>query len=179
MAPQMGAGIRRDVFEDRLYVNMNSIKAVFRKLKEEDRKKDFYANLDTLYANAVFSKRPEDYNGADIWKYFYEDLKMDYSKDPLTENYLFILTDGYPIVGRNQNKLLKVTNEFPNLHIVLLEAAPREKDMEWDHIMSNWEEWFTRMDIKKYTMVKRGSITKELEQIKEIVKEEPVALAGR
>jgi hypothetical protein len=27
--------------------------------------------------------------------------------------------------------------------------------------------------------VKRGSITKELEQIKEIVKEEPVALAGR
>jgi hypothetical protein len=179
MAPQLGAGIRRDVFEDRLYVNMNSIKTVFRKLKEEDRKKDFYANLDTLYANAVFSKRPEDYNGADIWKYFYEDLKMDYSKDPLTENYLFILTDGYPIVGHNQNKLLKVTNEFPNLHIVLLEAAPREKDMEWDHIMSNWEEWFTRMDIKKYTMVKRGSITKELEQIKEIVKEEPVALAGR
>ena len=58
-------------------------------------------------------------------------------------------------------------------------AAPREKDLEWDHIMSNWEEWFTRMDIKKYTMVKRGSITKELEQIKEIVKEEPVALAGR
>jgi hypothetical protein len=35
------------------------------------------------------------------------------------------------------------------------------------------------MDIKKYTMVKRGSITKELEQIKEIVREGPVALAGR
>src|SRR6267142_1467515 len=161
MAPQLGGGIRRDVFEDRLYVNMNSIKTVFRKLKEEDRKRDFYANLDTLYANAVFSKRPEDYNGADIWKYFYEELKMDYSKDPLTENYLFILTDGYPIVGHNQKKLLAVTNEFPNLQIVLLEAAPREKDMEWDHIMKVWEEWFATMDVKKYTLVKRGSITKE------------------
>jgi len=179
MAPQLGAGIRRDVFEDRLYVNMRNIKNVFRKLKEEERRKNFYANLDTLYSNAVFSKSPQDYNGADIWKYFYEDLKMDYSKDPLTENYLFILTDGYPIVGRNQNKLLGVTNEFPNLHIVLLEAAPREKDMEWDHIMRNWEEWFTKMDVKKYTLVKRGSITKELEQIKEIVKGEPVVLARR
>ena len=179
MAPQLGAGIRRDVFEDRLYVNMKSIKTVFRKLREEERKKNFYANLDTLYSNAVFSKSPGDYNGADIWKYFYEDLKMDYSKDPLTENYLFILTDGYPIVGRNQNKLLGVRNDFPNLQIVLLEAAPREKDMEWDHIMRNWEEWFAKMDVKKYTMVKRGSITKELEQIKEIVKNDPVVLARR
>ena len=179
MAPQLGAGIRRDVFEDRLYVNMKNIKNVFRKLKEEERRKNFYANLDTLYSNAVFSKKPEEYNGADIWKYFYEDLKMDYSKDPLTENYLFILTDGYPIVGHNQNKLLGVRNDFPNLQIVLLEASPREKDMEWDHIMRNWEDWFNRMDIKKYTLVKRGSITKELEQIKEIVKDEPVVLAGR
>ena len=39
MAPQLGASIRRDVFEDRLYVNMKSIKTVFRKLKEEERKK--------------------------------------------------------------------------------------------------------------------------------------------
>jgi hypothetical protein len=179
MAPQLGAGLRRDVFEDRLYVNMKNINNVFRKVKEEERRKNFYANLDTLYAKAVFSRRPADYYGADIWKYFYEDLKMDYSKDPNTENYLFILTDGYPIVGHNQNKLLGIKDEFPNLQIVLLEAAPREKDMEWDNVMRNWEDWFHRMEIKKYTLVKRGSITKELEQIKEIVSQPPVALAKR
>ena len=50
----------------------------------------------------MFSKTPEDYHGADIWKYFYEDLKVDYSTDTLTENYLFIITDGYPIVGKQQ-----------------------------------------------------------------------------
>ncbi len=179
IAPQPGASIRRDDFEDRLYVNMSNIKSVYRKVKEDDRRKAFFANLDTLYSQAVFSRTPSDYYGADIWKYFYEDLKMDYSRAANTENYLFILTDGYPIVGHNQNKLLGVVNQFPNLQIVLLEAAPREKDMEWDNIMHNWEDWFQSMDIKKYTLVKRGSITKEVEQIRGIVSDKPVTLARR
>ncbi len=179
MAPQLGARIHRDVFEDRLYVNMENIETVFRRPKEEERRKNFIANLDTLYKTAVFSRSPTDYHGADIWKYFYEDLKVDYSKDELTENYLFILTDGYPIVGHTQSKLLEVRNEYPDLHIVLLEAAPREKDLEWDHIMEVWEDWFTKMGVKQYTLVKRGSITKELEQIKEIISPKPSTIAGR
>jgi hypothetical protein len=168
MAPQLGTALNRNVFEDRLYVNIGDLNPVERKAKEKERRVAFYANLDTLYREAVFSRNPQDYYGADIWKYFYEDLKVDYSRDSLTQNYLFILTDGYPIVGQ-QNKLLQVRNEFPNLQIVLLEAAPREKDLEWDHLMSLWETWFTTMGIKKYTLVKRSSISKELEQIKEAV----------
>lgn len=179
MAPQLGARLRRDVFEDRLYVNMNSISKVYRKVKEEERRENFYANLDTLYHNAVFSQRREDYHGADIWKYFYEDLKVDYNNDENTENYLFILTDGYPIVGHNQNKLWQVKNEFPDLHVVLLEASPREKDMEWDRVMAVWQEWFDSMGVENYTLIKRGSITKELEQVRDLVGEKPLALAGR
>ncbi len=168
IAPQVGSGIKRDVFEDRLYINMQSLNNVARKAQEDQRKKKFYANLDTLYKHAIFSRRPTDYNGADIWKYFHEDLKNDYSRDSLTKNFLFILTDGYPIVG-HQNKLWLVKNEFPNLEIVLLEAAPRELDLEWDHIMNTWEEWFNTIGINRYTLVKRGSITKEIEQIRDIV----------
>ena len=168
IAPQIGAGLNRNSFEDKLYVNMSNMDPISRKAKEEKRREDFHANLDTLYRKAVFSRNPEDYYGADIWKYFYEDLKIDYSNDTLTQNYLFILTDGYPIVGQ-QNKLLKVKNDFPDLEIVLLEAAPRERDLEWDHLMSIWEEWFNTIGIKKYTLVKRSSITKELEQIKETI----------
>jgi len=180
IAPQLGANMRRDVFEDRLYVNMNNINKVQRKVQEDVRRKDFFANLDTLYSNAVFSRNPQDYHGADIWKYFYEDLKVDYSNEPLTENFLFILTDGYPIVGHNQNKLLEIRNEFPGLHIVLIEASPREKDMEWDHIMNIWEDWFNKIGVENYTLIKRGSITKELEQIKQVMKtNEPVKLAHR
>lgn len=168
MAPQRGSRLSRDVFEDRLYVNMETMNNVYRKSKEEERRENFHANLDTLYRKAVFSRTPDDYYGADIWKYFHEDLKRDYSRDTLTQNYLFILTDGYPIVGE-QNKLLEVKNEFPDLEIVLLEAAPRDKDMEWDRIMLTWEEWFNAIGIEKYTLVKRGSITKEVEQVRELV----------
>jgi hypothetical protein len=168
IAPQVGTNLNRNSFEDRLYVNIGSLNPVERKAREEERRMKFLANLDTLYRRAVFSQSPQDYYGADIWKYFYEDLKIDYSKDTLTQNFLFILTDGYPIVGQ-QNKLLQVKNEFPNLQIILLEAAPREKDLEWDHLMNIWETWFSTIGIKKYTLVKRSSISKELEQIKDAV----------
>ncbi|MEQ8426144.1 MAG: hypothetical protein RIA63_15600 [Cyclobacteriaceae bacterium] len=179
MAPQRGTALRRDVFEDRLYVNMNNIKNVYRKLNEDERRESFYANLDTLYRNAVFSQNREDYHGADIWKYFYEDLATDYERDENTENYLFILTDGYPIVGHNQNKLLQVKNEFPDLHIVLMEASPRDKDMEWDRVMSIWQDWFDEMGVENYTLIKRGSITKELEQVRDLVQVRPPVLARK
>jgi hypothetical protein len=169
IAPQLGTGLHRDDFEDRLYVNMNNINNVYRRLNEKERREAFEANLDTLYRRAVFSSHPEKYHGADIWKYFHEDLKVDYSRDTLTENYLVIITDGYPIVGHNRNKLLEVKNEFPDLRIALVEAAPREQDLEWDRMMQTWEEWFNGMGIKEYTLIKRGSITKELEQVKEVV----------
>ncbi|MEJ0033857.1 MAG: hypothetical protein WDO15_27540 [Bacteroidota bacterium] len=178
IAPQLGTGLRRDDFEDRLYVNMDNIKNVYRKLNEEDRRIAFEANLDTLYRRAVFSSDPEKYHGADIWKYFHEDLKVDYSRDTLTENYLVIVTDGYPIVGHNRNKLLEVQNQFPDLKIALIEAAPREQDLEWDHMMLTWQEWFDGMGIKEYTLIKRSSITKELEQVKEVV-DAPKPLARR
>lgn len=169
MAPQKGSQVNREEFEDRLYVNMDKIQNIYRKPKEKERRNNFYANIDSLYSQAVFSSKPENYDGADIWKYFYEDLKVDYAADSLTENFLFILTDGYPIVGKTQVKLQEVKDQFPNLHIVLIEAAPREEDMEWDRIMTVWEEWFGRIGVEKYTLIKRGAISKEMEQIGEIV----------
>ncbi|MDH5367184.1 MAG: hypothetical protein OEW67_09375 [Cyclobacteriaceae bacterium] len=171
IAPQLGSRIDRGEFEDRLYVNMENIKNIYRNKQEGQRRNDFIANLDTLYKKAVFSKNPQKYYGADIWKYFYEDLKVDYKKDTLTSNYLFILTDGYPIVGKNQNKLGDIKSLYPELHVVLIEASPRAKDMEWDRVMGIWEEWFSKIGVKKYTLIKRGSITKEIEQIRAVLKE--------
>jgi len=171
MAPQRGSQLKREVFEDRLYVNMDKIKNIYRQPKEKERREAFFANVDTLYQKAVFSKDPENYDGADIWKYFYEDLRVDYSKDTLTQNVLFILTDGYPIVGKTQVKLQEVKDQFPNLHIVLIEATPREKDLEWDRIMTIWEDWFDQIGVKDYTLIKRGAITKEIEQVGEVLQQ--------
>lgn len=169
MAPQKGSHLSREVFEDRLYVNMENIKNVYRKPKERQRRDEFFANIDSLYKKAAFSDNPKNYDGADIWKYFYEDLKIDYAKDTLTQNFLFILTDGYPVVGQTQVKLQEVRDKYPDLHIILIEAAPREEDMEWDRIISIWEDWFNKIGVEKYTLIKRGAISKEIEQIEEIV----------
>ncbi|MBN1184291.1 MAG: hypothetical protein JXB49_18520 [Bacteroidales bacterium] len=169
IAPQKGDKIKKEIFEDRLYINMESIPNVLKSKKEAERTSHFKANLDTLYQKAVFSKIPTDYYGADIWQYFYEDLQTDYVKDDLTNNFLFILTDGYPIVGKNQEKLQPVKNTFPDLHVILVEAAPREKDLEWDKVMNMWTDWFNEINIEKYTLIKRKAISKEIEEMRDIV----------
>jgi hypothetical protein len=169
IAPQRGSNLPTEIFEDRLYINMDKINIIYRKSKEDERKSTYLANIDTLYQEARFSSDPEDYYGADIWKYFYEDLGYDYVSDTLTKNYLFILTDGYPIVGKNSNKLQPINERYPNLHVVLVEAAPRDKDMEWDRIMERWSEWFNEIDVPEYTIIKRNAISKEKEMIEDIV----------
>jgi len=169
IAPQLGSGLPYDIFEERLYINMERINNFQRRKEEVIRRDNFYANLDTLYRKAEFSTIPEEYYGADIWKYFYEDLKDDYSRDTLTTNFLIILTDGYPIVGKDKEKLQPIKNKFPDMKVVLVEAAPREKDMEWDHIMEMWSEWFKEIGITNYTLIKRKAISKEKEQLSDII----------
>ena len=172
IAPQRGDRLRAEVFEDRLYINMENIPHVLKKKKEDERTANFKANLDSLYNEAEFSSIPSDYNGADIWKYFYEDIVSDYVSDTLTKNFLFILTDGYPIVGKNKEKLEPLLDNFPDLHVILVEAAPRDKDMEWDNIMNLWSEWFSEIEIEKYTLLKRKANSKEVETIKDILEED-------
>jgi hypothetical protein len=172
IAHQKGSGLYESEYEDRLYINMENISAVLKNSKKDERRINFYANIDTLYKKAVFSKNPKKYYGADIWKYFYEDLKTDYSKDTLTKNFLFILTDGYPIVGTDLNKLNPVKNSFPDLKTVIVEAAPRDKDMEWDRIQELWQGWFDEIGIKDYKFIKRTALSKEKDEIKAIMEQE-------
>ena len=127
--------------------------------------------MDKLYDQAVFSSNPKKYYGADIWKYFYEDLKVDYVSDTLTQNFLFLFTDGYPIVGKDLSKLQGVNQAYPDLKIILIEAAPRDKDLEWDRVNDLWEGWFKSMKIEDYQFVKRMALSKEKDMLKEILED--------
>jgi len=169
IAPQRGADLRSEVYEDSLYTNIENIPGVLRRKTEEERRTVFSNNLDKLYDQAVFSNNPKDFYGADIWKYFYEDLKVDYVTDTLTQNFLFLFTDGYPIVGKDLTKLQSVKESYPELKVVLMEAAPRDKDLEWDHVIELWEEWFDSMNIKDYVFVKRMALSKEKDMLREII----------
>jgi len=169
IAHQRGADLRNEVYEDSLYVNIENIPGVLRRKTEEKRRAIFYNNLDELYAQAIFSDNPKDFYGADIWKYFYEDLKVDYVKDTLTQNFLFLFTDGYPIVGKDLSKLQTVKEKYPDLKVILMEAAPRDKDMEWDRVIELWEAWFDSMKIEDYQFVKRMALSKEKDILREIL----------
>jgi hypothetical protein len=169
IAPQSGSGLKTQNFEDRLYINMKNIDLVKRRKLEAKRQNDFFGNIDTLYKEAKFSDVPTDYYGADIWKYFYENLQVDYSVDTLTKNFLFILTDGYPVVGENREKLKPIKDRYPELYVVLVEAAPWDKEGEWDNQTKLWSDWFNEIGITHYTLIKRMAISKEKEQITDVV----------
>lgn len=169
IAHQRGADLQSEVYEDSLFIDMENIPAVLRRKQETRRREIFFNNLDKLYEQAVFSNNPKDFYGADIWRYFYEDLKVDYVNDTLTQNYLFLFTDGYPIVGKDLSKLEPVNQDFPGLKIILMEAAPRDKDLEWDRVNDLWEAWFQSMKIEDYTFVKRTALSKEKDMLGEIL----------
>ncbi len=171
IAHQRGAGLKSELYEDSLYIDIENVPAVLRRKQEKERRSIFINNLDKLYEQAVFSDNPKDFYGADIWRYFYEDLKVDYVRDTLTQNFLFLFTDGYPIVGKDLTKLQPVKEEYPDLKIILIEAAPRDKDMEWDRVIDLWEEWFDGMKIDDYEFVKRMALSKEKDMLREILQD--------
>lgn len=168
IAQQRGSGLSYETYEDKMYVNISKVPVVLRRKNEEMRRNTFLGALDTLYQEAVFSKDPGKYYGADIWKYFYEDLQTDYSNDTLTSNILFIVTDGYPVVGKDIAKLEPVKNKYSNLKVILVEAAPRDKDMEWGRVQELWQSWFKQMEIDDYHFIKRMAITKEIDLIEDL-----------
>jgi len=171
IAHQRGADLRNEVYEDSLYTDIENIPAVLRRKTEAERRTVFSNNLDKLYEQAVFSNNPKDFYGADIWRYFYEDLKVDYVKDTLSQNFLFLFTDGYPIVGTDMTKLQSVNEKYPDLKVILIEAAPRDKDLEWDRVMELWEQWFASMNIQDYEFVKRMALSKEKDILTDILKD--------
>jgi len=59
----------------------------------EETEKNFSTLLPQIYKKAVISNNSTAYAGADIWKYFNEDLQDDLEKD--AQNTLFIISDGY------------------------------------------------------------------------------------
>jgi len=74
-------------------------------------------------------------------------------------------------VGKDLSKLQTVKEDYPDLKILLIEAAPRDKDMEWDRVVDLWEEWFDSMKIDDFEFVKRMALSKEKDLLREILED--------
>ena len=68
----------------------------------DETEKTFNTVLPDIYKQAVIGNNSTAYSGADIWKYFNEDLADDLEKDG--QNTLFIITDGYMDLEKTEER---------------------------------------------------------------------------
>jgi len=126
IADQKGTKIDKNNFEQELQFDFSNTKTDNVKYILKDFKSTLQKQLDKLYSLASQSNNPKDYHGADIWKFFNEDLENLLSKDPNSQNYLFIITDGY-LYFENYNKQLQNTNRRTDMKFL---SELRNKDWE-------------------------------------------------
>ena len=89
----------------------------------DEAEKSFNATLPEIYRQAVISNNTNDYSGADIWKYFNEDLQDDLVEDG--QNTLFIVTDGYMDFEKSEERPAQ-NNRFTSCAQIInaLKGAP-------------------------------------------------------
>jgi len=119
------------------------------KLVQESEKK-FNTVLPDVYRQALVSKRTSDYAGADIWKYFNEDLADDLDKD--AQNTLFILTDGYLDFEKTEDR--------PNLNNRFTSCA------QIINTLKNHADWSSRFDNEDYGLM---SVTKKFPNLRVVL----------
>jgi hypothetical protein len=156
-------------FQDSLSIDLSTELVRNKKKKTDYFKNNFGRFLKNIYKKASFSKDKNAYYGADIYKYFNEDLANEIvksSKESNVINHIFILTDGYLYIKGQSDEM---TNEFPSVKqkfnsskvdVCLLELNPkaRYKD-EFQRLKIVWSNWFVKMGIKHVQCNKQNSIT--------------------
>jgi hypothetical protein len=119
----------RKLYDDaaQLRIALSSEEAMKKAAAVDQSEKTFNSVLPELYRQAIISNNSADYLGADIWKYFDEDLADDLDKN--ARNTLFIITDGYldferteerPVQGNRFTSCAQLINSlksYPNWNI--------------------------------------------------------------
>ena len=156
-------------FQDSLSIDLSTELVRNKKKRTDYFKEKFGILLKSIYNKASFSKNKADYHGADIYKYFNEDLANEIvksSKESNVLNHVFILTDGYLYIKGQSDEM---TNEFPAVNekfnsskvdVCLLELNPKARyKNEFQRLKIVWSNWFVKMGITHVQYNNRNSIT--------------------
>jgi len=119
------------------------------RLVQESEKK-FSTILPDVYRQALVSKHSSGYAGADIWKYFNEDLADDLDKD--AQNTLFIITDGYLDFEKTEDR--------PNLNNRFTSCA------KIINTLKTHADWSSRFDNEDYGLM---SVTKKFPHLRVVL----------
>ena len=120
-----------------LRVDLSSEQPEKRSRLVQESEKTFNSILPDVYKQALVGKHTSDYAGADIWKYFNEDLTDDLDKD--AHNTLFILTDGYMDFEKSEDR--------PVLNNRYTSCAQIIKNLK------SYPDWNTRFDKGDYGLI--------------------------
>jgi hypothetical protein len=120
-----------------LRVDLSSEQPEKRSKLVKESEKTFNSILPDVYRQALVGKHTSDYTGADIWKYFNEDLADDLDKD--AHNTLFIITDGYMDFERTEERPV-VNNRYSSCAQVIKN-------------LKNYPDWNTRFDKGDYGLI--------------------------
>jgi hypothetical protein len=173
---QEGKYINHSKFIENMSVDMKNILPKDRKRKENDRTIRINDALKKLYSNkgAIYSNKPDEYYGADIWKFFKDDLKDYLVNDSDFVNNIIILTDGYLFVDGKQKEITDIIEgvgqDFKqyNINVIVAEIAPKEnRDDEWQALQNQWIEWLNGTGINNLKIVHKGAINQTLTKIDE------------
>jgi hypothetical protein len=102
--------------------------------------KEIATQLPLIYKQAVISNNSAAYSGADIWRYFDEDLSDDLEKD--ASNTLFIITDGYMNFENTEQRTAR-DNRFASCAQVI-------------NALKKYPDWNTRFDSANYGLLPTG-----------------------
>jgi hypothetical protein len=126
------------------------------------KQKDLYIKtIEQLYTVFNLGNDRNKYTGADIYKYFNEELQSN-DIDSNKENLFVIFSDGYMFVkgkqGEDYPQLdLTVLNKFKdkNIKVLLIEMDPKSIDGEITRLRNGWIKWFNNMGIEADVVEKR------------------------
>ncbi|HZY79296.1 MAG TPA: hypothetical protein VFE50_07230 [Cyclobacteriaceae bacterium] len=201
VAPQKNEN-QRDIIqmENQLQINLKSFTTGQKKKQFDLFEQGLTSRVKTLYNFAVRGKKTSsDYFGADIWKFFNDDLQDIIV--PGAVNHLFIITDGYIYFedyGKTQHTknrhssckfmselrepdweekfdredygIIPTSGSYPNLDVMILEIDPEpEFPDEYSMLTKIWKKWLWEMKIKKVHITKIGPVDKVNEDISEFV----------
>lgn len=160
LVPQEG-GVDEHTYTSGLYINMQKLSLQERRTRLEQFRKELPQRLQQLYKAATKGKtQSQHFRGADIWRYFNDNLTQDTRQN--CQNYLYILTDGYfdfesnRFVGQQGNRrtdsqmitrlrknnnwrtqlaqanegLIPIKKSFPPIVVQVLEIQPKSKVLD-------------------------------------------------
>lgn len=134
----------------------------------------FKSKIESLYNLAKFSPNPNDYKGANILKYLQNNLVNDLPQKADSDNFLFILTDGYQYVeGKNYKPIDAWPNvcDMSNISVSVLEVDPAEGsgDNEFLKINNAWELWLNNMKAQPIKIFQKTAISNVFSSIDKIL----------